>query len=43
LLGDQLKVLSKEPFDGSMQIEVVGKSTEVFSELICEKLLVEKA
>jgi DtxR family Mn-dependent transcriptional regulator len=43
LLGDQLKVLSKEPFDGSMQIEVQGKSTEVFSELICEKLLVEKA
>lgn len=43
LLGDQLKVLSKEPFDGSMQIKVQGKSIEVFSELICEKLLVEKA
>ena len=43
LLGDQLKVLSKEPFDGSMQVEVKGKSTEMFSQLICDKLLVEKA
>jgi DtxR family Mn-dependent transcriptional regulator len=43
LLGDQLKVLSKEPFDGSMQVEIKGKSTEMFSQLICDKLLVEKA
>lgn len=42
LLGDQLKVLSKEPFDGSMQVEVKGKSIEMFSQVICDKLLVEK-
>jgi len=43
LLGDELQVLSKEAFDGSMQVEVKGKSAEMFSLLICEKLLVEKA
>lgn len=42
LLGDQVQVLFKEPFDGSMQVEVKGKSTEVFSQLICDKLLVDK-
>lgn len=42
LLGDQINVLGKETFDGSMQVEVVGKSTETFSQLICDKLLVEK-
>ena len=43
LLGDQIRVLSREPFDGSMQVEIKGKSTETFSQLICDKLLVEKA
>lgn len=43
LLGDQIRVMAKEPFDGSMQVEVIGKSTEMFSQLICDKLMVEKA
>ncbi len=42
LLGDQLRVLAKEQFDGSMQVEVAGKSTEMFSQLICDKLMVQK-
>ncbi len=42
LLGDQLRVLGKENFDGSMQVEVYGKATETFSQLICDKLMVEK-
>lgn len=43
LLGDQIRVVAKEPFDGSMQVEIKGKSTEMFSQLICDKLMVEKA
>lgn len=42
LLGDQIRVVAKEPFDGSMQVEIKGKSRETFSQLICDKLLVEK-
>lgn len=42
LLGDKLRVLAKEQFDGSMQVEVAGKSTEMFSQLICDKLMVQK-
>lgn len=43
LLGDQIRVVAKEHFDGSMQVEIKGKSKETFSQLICDKLLVEKS
>lgn len=43
LLGDQIRVLARELFDGSMQVEIKGKSTEMFSQLICDKLMVEKS
>jgi DtxR family Mn-dependent transcriptional regulator len=42
LLGDQIRIVAKEHFDGSMQVEIKGKSKETFSQLICDKLLVEK-
>ncbi|MFN3019759.1 metal-dependent transcriptional regulator [Soonwooa sp.] len=39
-LGTEMKVISIESFDQSMLIEIDGKQ-EVFSKLVCEKLLVK--
>ncbi|WP_312323715.1 metal-dependent transcriptional regulator [Soonwooa sp.] len=39
-LGTEMKVISIENFDQSMLIEIDGKQ-EVFSKLVCEKLLVK--
>jgi DtxR family transcriptional regulator, Mn-dependent transcriptional regulator len=41
-LGVKLKVISIEPFDGSMTISYNKHVSEVFSHTVCEKLLVEK-
>lgn len=42
LLGDEITVLSRESYDGSMKLAIKHKSTEMFSREICEKLLVQK-
>jgi DtxR family Mn-dependent transcriptional regulator len=42
LLGDEIKVLAKESYDESMKLEFKPDSSEMFSKLICEKLLVQK-
>ncbi len=42
LLGDEISVLARENYDGSMKLAIRHKSTEMFSRLICEKLLVQK-
>lgn len=39
-LGDIIRILDVEPFDGSMQLSVSNRSPETFSRLVCEKLLV---
>ncbi len=39
-LGDIIRVLDVEPFDGSMQLSISNRSPETFSKLVCEKLLV---
>lgn len=39
-LGDVIRVLDVEPFDGSMQLSISNRSPETFSKLVCEKLLV---
>lgn len=39
-LGDVIRILDVEPFDGSMQLSVSNRSPETFSKLVCEKLLV---
>lgn len=42
-LGDIIRILDVEPFDGSMQLSVSNRSPETFSKLVCEKLLVAPA
>ncbi|MBL7705426.1 MAG: metal-dependent transcriptional regulator [Taibaiella sp.] len=39
-LGDVIRILDVEPFDGSMQLSISNRSPETFSKLVCEKLLV---
>lgn len=39
-LGDIIRILDVEPFDGSMQLSISNRSPETFSKLVCEKLLV---
>lgn len=39
-LGDIIRVMDVEPFDGSMQLSVANRNPETFSKLVCEKLLV---
>lgn len=39
-LGQEIEVLEVESFDGSMTIRYEGQSKEIFSEKVCEKLLV---
>jgi len=39
-LGDVIRILDVEPFDGSMQLSVSNRNPETFSKLVCEKLLV---
>lgn len=41
-LNTIIKLISTEPFDKSMEVEYGGQK-EVFSQLVCERLLVEKA
>jgi DtxR family Mn-dependent transcriptional regulator len=43
LLGDEIKVLAKENYDESMKLKFKPDSSEMFSKLICDKLLVQKA
>lgn len=40
-LNLQLKILAIEPFDNSMTLSYAGHPEEVFSEKVCEKLLVK--
>ncbi len=40
-LGAQLKILAIEPFDLSMELSYTDHPHEMFSQIICEKLLVE--
>ena len=42
-LGDMIRILDVEPFDGSMQLSISNRSPETFSKLVCEKLLVAPA
>ncbi|OJV51748.1 MAG: iron (metal) dependent repressor, dtxr family protein [Bacteroidetes bacterium 43-16] len=42
-LGDIIRILDIEPFDGSMQLSVSNRNPETFSKLVCEKLLVAPA
>lgn len=42
LLNTEIKIIVVEPFDKSMEV-VYNDKSEVFSQLVCEKLLVEKA
>ncbi len=39
-LGDIIRILDVEPFDGSMQLSISNRNPETFSKLVCEKLLV---
>lgn len=39
-LGDVIRVLDVEPFDGSMQLSITNRIPETFSKLVCEKLLI---
>lgn len=39
-LGDVIRILDVEPFDGSMQLSISNRNPETFSKLVCEKLLV---
>ncbi|RYD95742.1 MAG: metal-dependent transcriptional regulator [Sphingobacteriales bacterium] len=39
-LGDIIRILDVEPFDGSMQLSLSNRNPETFSKLVCEKLLV---
>ena len=42
-LGIVVKVISTEPFDGSMQVSYGKKIVETFSRMVSERLLTEKA
>ncbi|WP_268224457.1 metal-dependent transcriptional regulator [Sinomicrobium oceani] len=39
-LGTEINILSIEPFDGSMMLSYDGTSGQVFSKVVCDKLLV---
>jgi len=39
-LGTKIKIMSKETFDGSMTVSINGDTAEVFSSMVCEKLLI---
>lgn len=41
-LGSELRIISVEPFDGSMTVSYEGHLSEMFSKIVCESLLVEK-
>lgn len=41
-LGTEIKIISKEPYDGSMIISYTGRTGEALSAMVCERLLVEK-
>ncbi len=40
-LGTEIKVISVEPFDGSMVVSYNDRKSEGFSAMVCEKLLVD--
>ncbi|WP_270089890.1 metal-dependent transcriptional regulator [Sphingobacterium sp. SYP-B4668] len=39
-LGAQIKIIGKETFDGNMTVSINGQIEEVFSSIVCEKLLI---
>lgn len=39
-LGDAIRIIDIEDFDGSMQLSVSNRNPETFSKMVCEKLLV---
>jgi DtxR family transcriptional regulator, Mn-dependent transcriptional regulator len=41
-LGLKLKVISVEPFDGSMKVSYSESSSEILSAMVCERLLIER-
>ena len=41
-LGTEIKIISKEPYDGSVIISYAGQTGEALSAMVCERLLVEK-
>ncbi len=43
LLGTKVSILSKESFDGSMKLDYNKHISEILSQTVCERLLVEKS
>ncbi len=39
-LGDIIRIIDTEEFDGSMQLSISNRNPETFSKMVCEKLLV---
>lgn len=39
-LGDVIRILDIEEYDGSMQLSIANRNPETFSKVVCEKLLV---